>query len=178
MSDYISREAASANDCKNKIKTPFAKIIVGGTLEKPYYDILYFDPADGECHIGFGSYCLANVFNWLAEEFEITEPAADVEPVRNVQIREGEEQYVEDFGWFRWDYCLNCYSGFNITGHPRYCPYCGGKAVLESGPPIPVEHVEATEEEAEAFFQALESTPKPTGSLSRAAGGRRCEECG
>lgn len=88
-------------------------------------------------------------------------PAADVEPVRNVQIREGEEQYVEDFGWFRWDYCLNCYSGFNITGHPRYCPYCGGNAVLESGPPIPVEHVEATEEEAEAFFQALESPPKP-----------------
>ena len=26
MSDYISREAASANDCKQKIKTPFAKI--------------------------------------------------------------------------------------------------------------------------------------------------------
>lgn len=86
---------------------------------------------------------------------------ADVEPVRNVRIREGEEQYVEDFGWFRWDYCLNCGSGFDITGHPSYCPYCGGKAVLESGPPIPVEHVEATEEEAEVFFQALESTPKP-----------------
>lgn len=81
-------------------------------------------------------------------------PAADVEPVRHVRIREGEEQYVEDFGWFRWDYCLNCGSGFNITGHPRYCPYCGGKAVLESGPPIPLEHVEATEEEAEEFFQA------------------------
>lgn len=78
---------------------------------------------------------------------------ADVEPVRNVRIREGEEQYVEDFGWFRWDYCLNCGSGFDITGHPRYCPYCGGKAVLESGPPIPLEHVEATDEEAEEFFQ-------------------------
>lgn len=89
-------------------------------------------------------------------------PTADVEPVRHVRIRESEEQYVEDFGWFRWDYCLNCGSGFDITGHPRYCPYCGGKAVLESGPPIPVEHVEATEEEAEEFFQALESSPKPT----------------
>ena len=81
-------------------------------------------------------------------------PAADVEPVRSARIREGEEQYVEDFGWFRWDYCLNCGSGFNITGHPRYCPYCGGKAVLESGPPIPLEHVEATDEDAEEFFHA------------------------
>lgn len=37
MSDYISREAASADECKHKIKTPFAKIIVGGTPEKPCY---------------------------------------------------------------------------------------------------------------------------------------------
>ena len=154
MSDYISREAASADERKRKIKTQFARIVVGGTLEKPYYNIWYFDPADGEYHIGFGSYCLDNVFHWLAEEFEVTEPTTDVEPVRHVRIREGEEQYVEDFGWFRWDYCLNCGSGFNITGHPRYCPYCGGKAALESGLPIPWKHVEATDEEAEEFFHA------------------------
>lgn len=85
MSDYISREAASADECKHKIKTQFARIVVGGTPEKPYHNIWYFDPADGECHIGFGSYYLDNVFNWLAEEFEIMEPATDVEPVRNGQ---------------------------------------------------------------------------------------------
>lgn len=82
MSDYISREAASADERKHKIKTPFARIVVGGTPEKPCYNIWYFDPADGKCHIGFGSYCRDNVFRWLAEEFEITEPATDVEPVR------------------------------------------------------------------------------------------------
>lgn len=81
MSDYISREAASADSDRNKIKTPFARIVVEGTPGKPYYNIWYFDPADGECHIGFGSYCLDNVFNWLAEEFEITEPRTDVAPV-------------------------------------------------------------------------------------------------
>jgi hypothetical protein len=58
MSDYISREAASADECKHKIKTQFARIVVGGTPKKPYYNIWYFDPTDGECHIGFGSYCL------------------------------------------------------------------------------------------------------------------------
>lgn len=83
MSDYISREAAIADECKHKIKTPFAKIIVGGTPKKPCYAILYFDPADGKCHIGFGSYRLDYVFRWLAEEFEVTEPCADVEPVRH-----------------------------------------------------------------------------------------------
>lgn len=127
MSDYISREAAIEE------------------LRKA---------ADcANCDAGAGGLCgfcdienAARLINGI--------PAADVEPVRNVRIREGEEQYVEDFGWFRWDYCLNCGSGFNITGHLRYCPYCGGKAVLESGPPIPLEHVEATDEEAEEFFHA------------------------
>lgn len=100
MSDYISREVASANDCKHKIKTPFAKIIVGGTPEKPCYDILYFDPADGKCHIGFGSYRLDYVFQWLTEEFEVAEPCADVEPVRrgNWNIRVSDERTL----------CLEC----------------------------------------------------------------------
>lgn len=100
MSDYISREAAIADERKHKIKTPFARIVVGGTPEKPCYNIWYFDPADGKCHIGFGSYCRDNVFRWLAEEFEITEPATDVEPVRhgNWNIRLADEMTL----------CLKC----------------------------------------------------------------------
>lgn len=139
MSDYISREAASVDECKHKIKTPFARIIVGGTPEKPYYNIWYFDPADRECHIGFGSYRLDYVFRWLAEEFEITEPAADVEPVRH--------------GRWEW-YTYSCYCGFDADGaqvfrdgvvyccsNPKcrrktvikenYCPNCGNKMDLE-----------------------------------------------
>lgn len=138
MSDYISREAASADECKHKMKTSFAKIIVGGTPEKPYYHIWYFDPADKEFHIGFGSYRLDYVFRWLAEEFEVKEPCADVEPVRR--------------GW--WEHKKNGYSVawcskrkglFDITWHGktakecfaqfveayRYCPRCGAKMDLE-----------------------------------------------
>lgn len=81
MTEYIERDAASADSDRNKIKTPFARIVVEGTPGKPCYNIWYFDPANGECHIGFGSYCLDNVFNWLAEEFEITEPYTDMAPV-------------------------------------------------------------------------------------------------
>lgn len=76
----MNETKASANECKHKIKTSFARIIViivEGTPEKPYYNIEYFDPTDKEYHIGFGSYCLDNVLNWLAEEFEITEPTND-----------------------------------------------------------------------------------------------------
>ena len=61
---------AQANT-KRKIKTHFAKIIVEGTLEKPYYGILYFNPTDKEYHIGFGSYYLSTVFQWLSQEFEV-----------------------------------------------------------------------------------------------------------
>lgn len=62
-----------ANGCRlfEKIKTNFAKIIVGGTHDKPYYSILYFDPKDKEFHIGYSSYYLAYVFQWLHEEFEV-----------------------------------------------------------------------------------------------------------
>lgn len=142
MSGYISREAASADEHKHKIKTPFAKIIVGGTPEKPCYDILYFDPTDGKCHIGFGSYRLDYVFRWLAEEFEVTEPAADVEPVRHGKwnIRRSRRSAL----------CLECsVCGRNVDNSDLhfllelgeygvacqlypYC-HCGAKMCLEDG---------------------------------------------
>ena len=123
---------AAASDtnhkCKHKIKTPFARIVVEGIPEKPYYNIWYFNPADGECHIGFGSYCLDNVFNWLAEEFEITEPRTDVEPVRYGKWIHSE---IEDDDWggtFREWTCSVC--GYSVAHNPtgeNYCPNCGAK---------------------------------------------------
>ena len=58
---------------KEKIKTPFAKVIVDGRGANSYFSILYFDPADKDFHIGYSSYYLNYVFNWLNEEFEIVE---------------------------------------------------------------------------------------------------------
>lgn len=68
----------SESKTSNKIRTHFAKIIVGGTADKPCYNILYFDPTDQDYHIGFGSYNLEFVFTWLAEEFEVVESAEEV----------------------------------------------------------------------------------------------------
>ena len=58
---------------KEKIKTPFAKVIVDGRGANSYFSILYFDPTDKDFHIGYSSYNLNYVFNWLNEEFEIVE---------------------------------------------------------------------------------------------------------
>lgn len=43
--------------------------------------VLDVNPTDRKYRIGFGSYCLAYVLKWLAEEFEIKEavPADDLD---------------------------------------------------------------------------------------------------
>jgi len=124
MDNYISREAVSAYECKHKIKTPFAKIIVGGTPEKPCYDILYFDPADGKCHIGFGSYRLDYVFRWLSEEFEVTEPCDDVAPVRH-------GWWIESHEHEAFCTCSVCDYPYETCLIGNYCPNCGTKMDLE-----------------------------------------------
>lgn len=68
------------NDCvmseepkqKIKIRTHFAKIIVNESGE-PYYGILYFNPLDKTYYIGFGSYKLSYVRNWLKDEFDVSD---------------------------------------------------------------------------------------------------------
>lgn len=80
MDNCFNSEVAASdtqNSSKNKLRTHFAKIIVSGTTKKPYYEILYHDPTDNEYHIGFGSYCLDYVADWLANEFEIVD-AVDI----------------------------------------------------------------------------------------------------
>lgn len=76
MSDLMSRDESSMSQVK--IKTSFAKIIVEGTAEKPYYSILYYDPKRREYMNGYGSYSIGIVFGYLAEYFEVI-PGVDAE---------------------------------------------------------------------------------------------------
>jgi hypothetical protein len=119
------KEMQSADVCthKNKIKTSFAKIFVSGTPDRPYFNILYFDPVDQDYHVGFGSYCLEYVFKRLSDEFEIEDaPAADVAPVVHARwvthYRSGTpaaEGYVS-----------TCCDMWNKRKSP-YCPNCGAR---------------------------------------------------
>ena len=107
-----------------KIKTHFARIIVGGTAEKPCYSIMWFDPADREYNVGFGSYDLGYVFQWLSEEFEITGDNFTNEPVRHGRWEKASEHmpiYVcserKERNLFK--------NGDNVLSN--YCPNCGAK---------------------------------------------------
>lgn len=71
--DMLEKLAEEKKD-DYKIKTPYARIYVSGTREKPYYGITYFDPKDRDMRTGFGSYSLDLVFKWLAEEFDVAKP--------------------------------------------------------------------------------------------------------
>ena len=66
-----------------KIRTPLAKIIVGESFGKPYYEIMWFSMDYEKCDIGYGSFSLDIVRDYLKDEFEIIEQdsAHDVAPV-------------------------------------------------------------------------------------------------
>lgn len=100
-----------------KIKTHFAKIIVGGTAEKPYYEILYFDHADRKYHFGFGSFCLEYVFKWLSEEFE-TVDFSTVDAVEVVRCKDCKYLYDEMD-----DYCCMSHRGLARICESSYCSY-------------------------------------------------------
>lgn len=74
------------SETNGKIKTSEIMIIVGGSVDKPYYSIRYYDLSDNEWHIGFSSYYLQNVINWKNEYFEIVEPIEHVEPTKAMGI--------------------------------------------------------------------------------------------
>ena len=83
----IPEATADCFEEATKIKTHFAKIIVKGTAENPYYSILYYDPTAKEYYIGYGSYFIETVFDWLAEDFEIVD-AHTVDAVEVVRCKD------------------------------------------------------------------------------------------
>ena len=146
-----------------KIKTPFAKMIVGGKREKPCFSILYFDPADKDFHIGYSSYYLDYVFNWLNEEFEIVEDGnfdlSALRPVSREQVEKvwrGEwigdnDEKVEtiDGSPIKSSTCSAC--GNWLVGSEEYdcagyfCPACG-RAMTDEAVQMVMERLEALNE--------------------------------
>lgn len=67
--DYIH---SNINE-ENKLKVTSMDIIVEGILDKPYYSLKYVLAENGECHIGYSSYILKNVYDWKNNYFELVE---------------------------------------------------------------------------------------------------------
>ena len=105
----------------NKIKAINPQIVVHGTVDKPYYEISYYDTTDKKWHIGYSSYALENVAKWLSEYFEAIE--TDTEPVIHGRW--------ENIGGDEW--CCNCCGYVKATesrnDRPTYkfCPGCGAR---------------------------------------------------
>ena len=79
IEEYNKGEDAAANADKEqteKIRTHHVRIVVGGTAEKPCYSIEWFDPVKKVHCLGYSSYSIEFVFNWLSECFEIVEEPA------------------------------------------------------------------------------------------------------
>ena len=128
MAEYIEREVVLAEieslyKDDQKIKTPFAKIIAGGSAKKPYYSIMWWDMEQKECNIGYSSYCLDYVFKWLEVCFEVVDaPAADVAPV--VHGRWIEKPFLLGTS----NFCSLCDSFYGMPhGKFNYCPNCGAR---------------------------------------------------
>ena len=148
-----NEEAMMENDNQKmeKIKTPFAKIIIDGSREKPYFSILYFDPADKDFHIGYSSYYLDYVFNWLNENFEIVEDGnfaiSALRPITREQVEKvwggewEEERFAgEHEGWQH----REC--GRHSTEKTKWCPKCG-KAMTDEAAQMVMERLEALYEQ-------------------------------
>ena len=122
---------------RETIKTPFAKIIVGGTAEKPYYMICYYDTGEKQFVVCCGSYNRDFVFRWLAEDFEIIDNNGAFDAVIVVY---GCWEKVES-SYYRWTpsggtaidcttyRCSRCGRGTAVKSN--YCPNCGAKMDLE-----------------------------------------------
>lgn len=130
MAEYISREAAVDADRRKKIKTPFAKIFVSDNPEKTYYYIMWWQ--DEEMQIGFGSANLLFVRQWLRDEFEVENPAADVAPVVHGQWIIGVDD--DDFdvkcskcGWADIFEVAGIAAVERIAKTMHYCLNCGAR---------------------------------------------------
>ena len=149
---------------KEKIKTPFAKVIVDGRGANSYFSILYFDPTDKDFHIGYSSYYLNYVFNWLNEEFEIVEDGNStltaLRPVSREQVDKvwrGEwmgsgDGYADgELVYDTWE-CSHC--GYVIDEEddpdmlPQFCPKCYA-AMTDEAVQMVMERLEALYETAE-----------------------------
>lgn len=103
-----------------KIKAIDPVIIVNtAKTDKPCYSIQYYDLADNTWHIGYSSYNLDYVREWLAECFEPIE--ADVLPIKYGHWNDiGNDVVCSECG-------CSAYDGYTSN----YCPDCGAKMRFE-----------------------------------------------
>ena len=77
MERIIEANAVSLTNREKEVAGQYPTIIVTGTPDKPLFHIVYVSAATGSVHVGFSSYELAFVFQWLEEYFGVTRASTD-----------------------------------------------------------------------------------------------------
>lgn len=95
--EFVSGGRGAGRSINRKIKVTEAEIVVHGTSEKPYFEIRYKKVGKDDYNLGFASYNLDFVFQWLEEEFEIVK-----EKEENKRVNHSMEEEIE----FKCDFCL------------------------------------------------------------------------
>lgn len=134
MANEIANVTAVTED-EVQIAGAFPQIIVSGTVEKPFFEIVYLDLKDGDIHVGFGSYDLAYVFQWLKEYFgETRAKIIDPETLRS------KGRWNVDVANLKAT-CSECGTVLSFTDEmqipllrdlDRFCYYCGADMRGES----------------------------------------------
>jgi hypothetical protein len=130
MANEIDNVMAAATEMQTQIVGIFPQIIVTGTAEKPFYQIMYLENEDGEIHLGFGSYDLAYVFQWLKEDFGVTHASAVYPETLRPKGRWFNTGNTYEDEYCRYDYFECSVCECEIAGRyglQRYCPGCGAK---------------------------------------------------
>ena len=65
----------------NKVNAINPEIVVHGTLEKPYYEVEYYDVDNNAWTIGYSSYDLSIVCRYIRDYFNIIEQDVDFQPI-------------------------------------------------------------------------------------------------
>lgn len=89
MTDNETMKSADNETVKQRIKAIYPHITVSGTVDKPYYNIDWYDIEKQTMYRGWFSYNLELVRKWLEEEFEAVE--ADIDDLINRQKAEIEQ---------------------------------------------------------------------------------------
>ncbi len=111
------------NVVTEKIKAFDPHIVVNKADSEPYYMIQYYDVSDKKWHLGYGSFYLSFVREWLRDEFEEVE-------IEFAEVKHG--KWKEHFAFGVWHYdCPFCGDGYATKERdktpPNYCQNCGAK---------------------------------------------------
>lgn len=115
MADYIDRE-----ECiEEKYDYQFIELVVEDMSGRPYYSIKYFNKGDGKIHIGYSSYKLEFISEFLREYF--------MSSVDAVEQKHGHWQVVKECEAY-FNECSNCKGRlWEVEPEWIFCPYCACK---------------------------------------------------